>query len=62
MTAAHVTHGHDEHAVNPLDLFPAQEWREFHESDKQAASRIVILMLSIFVVGIVLYSIVLGTL
>jgi hypothetical protein len=58
MTATH----HAEPAVNPFDLFPASEWAAFRRSDTQAATAIVVLMLGIFMVGIVLYSIVLATL
>jgi hypothetical protein len=54
-------HGHDP-AGHTEDLFPDREWREFREADKEAAKRIVILMTGIFVVGIVLYSIVVATL
>jgi type IV secretory pathway component VirB8 len=58
-------HSHD--AAHPAaepgaDLFPEREWHEFRLADKEAAKRIVILMTGIFVVGIVLYSIVVATL
>jgi type IV secretory pathway component VirB8 len=56
----------NEHAHDPSQpaepLFPEREWREFRMSDAAAAKRIVILMAGIFVVGIVLYSIVVATL
>ena len=58
MTAEH----HAETTANPFDLFPANEWAAFRRSDTQAAKAIVVLMLGIFMVGIVLYSIVLATL
>jgi hypothetical protein len=53
---------HADATVNPLDLFPASEWAAFRQSDTQAAKAIVVLMLSIFLTGIFLYSIVLATL
>ena len=56
MTAFH------EPAPHADDLFPPREWAEFRESDKQAAQRIVVLMVGIFVTGIVLYSFVVATL
>ena len=54
----------DVHAAAPYsdDLFPRREWDEFRESDKQAAQRIVVLMVGIFVTGILLYSFVVATL
>jgi hypothetical protein len=58
-------HGHDHsHDAPPVaeSLFSEQEWQLFRHADKEAAKRIVILMTSIFVVGIVLYSIVAATL
>jgi hypothetical protein len=58
MTAEH----HAETTVNALDLFPAAEWIAFRQADTQAAKAIVVLMFGIFIVGIVLYSIVLATL
>ena len=60
MTAS--PHAHDESHESAEALFPEREWREFRLSDAQAAKRIVILMAGIFVVGIVLYSIVVATL
>jgi len=58
MTAEH----HAEASVNAADLFPAEEWGAFRQSDSQAARAIVVLMQGIFIVGIVLYTIVLVTL
>jgi hypothetical protein len=43
-------------------LFPAAEWQSFRDSDKQAATAICVLMVSIFTIGVVLYSFVLATL
>ncbi len=53
---------HSETEVHALDLFPANEWAAFRQADTKAATAIVVLMVGIFVTGIVLYSIVLGTL
>ncbi|HYV39123.1 MAG TPA: hypothetical protein VE988_25780 [Gemmataceae bacterium] len=58
MSAEH----HAEATANPADLFPPKEWAFFRTSDTMAAKAIVLLMLAIFVIGIVLYSIVLATL
>jgi hypothetical protein len=63
MTATDPTHEHSHASDVPgEELFPAREWREFREADKDAAKRIVLLMTGIFLVGIVLYSIVAATL
>jgi hypothetical protein len=62
MTASDHSHAHDVAAAPAEDLFPEREWLEFREADRQAAKRIVLLMAGIFVVGIVLYSIVVITL
>ena len=53
---------HHAAAVNPGELFSASEWQAFTESDVQAAKAIVVLMTGIFLVGIVLYTIVVVTL
>jgi hypothetical protein len=58
MTAEH----HAETTVHPYELFPSNEWAAFRHSDAQAATAIVVLITSIFVIGVVLYSIVLYTL
>jgi type IV secretory pathway component VirB8 len=60
MTDSAPSHDQSHEAVEAL--FPEREWREFRISDAQAAKRIVILMTGIFVLGIVLYSIVVATL
>jgi hypothetical protein len=60
MTDSAPSHDHSHEAAEVL--FPEREWREFRISDAQAAKRIVILMTGIFVLGIVLYSIVVATL
>jgi hypothetical protein len=46
-------------AAGEQTYFPPAEWREFRESDKTAAAYIVVLMQGIFMVGLVLYLIVL---
>ena len=38
--------------------FSPEEWHEFHESDKGAGGAIIVLMGSIFTIGLVLYSII----
>jgi hypothetical protein len=53
---------HHPAALNPDALFPAGEWQSFRDSDKQAATAIVVLMVGIFVIGVILYTIVLVTL
>lgn len=61
MNHGHESHGHDSHA-SAASLFPAKEWQEFHQSDIQAGKSIVVVMSSIFVLGVIIYSIVLVTL
>ncbi len=51
-------HGHAP-AAGEQTYFPPQEWQEFRDSDKTAGAYIVVLMQGIFVVGLVLYLIVL---
>ena len=53
---------HAESNVVPYELFLPEEWRAFNNSDAQAARAIVILLLSIFVIGIGLYTFVCMTL
>ena len=55
---------HDEHASTAAveDLFTDQQWQEFHKEDTKAGGAVVLLMLSIFCIGVVLYSIVALTL
>jgi hypothetical protein len=62
VTAAKVLAMTAESHVHADDLFPVAEWGEFRESDTKAARNIVVLMVGIFVIGIMLYSIVLATL
>ena len=39
--------------------FPPEQWHDFREADKTAASYIVVLMQGIFIVGLFLYLVVL---
>ena len=50
------------HAASATELFSAEEWQAFRQADVQAARAIVVLMLGIFCIGIVLYTIVAATL
>lgn len=55
---------HDVHD-SPADLenlFTDHQWQEFRKEDFKAGSAVVMLMLSIFGIGVVLYSIVAITL
>ncbi len=40
------------------DLFTDEQWRDFHREDTRAGGAVVMLMLGIFIIGVVLYSIV----
>lgn len=54
---------HDAHAAVDLEnLFTDQQWQEFRNEDLKAGSAVVMLMLAIFGIGVVLYSIVALTL
>jgi len=57
MSEAHGTHGGQTATATP---FSEAEWQEFHKSDVQAGATFVILITSIFVIGLGLYSVVLG--
>jgi hypothetical protein len=48
----------DSHAPAPAAPFSDSEWAQLRAEDFAAASAIVILMVSIFSIGVVLYSIV----
>ncbi len=59
-------HAPSEHAAAHHDApsgeqtyFPPHEWQSFRDADKTAAAYIVVLMQGIFLVGVVLYLIVL---
>ena len=39
-------------------MFTDEQWRDFHKEDKRAGGAVVTLMLGIFIIGVVLYSIV----
>lgn len=55
---------HDAHegTVDLSSLFTDQQWQEFRNEDFKAGSAVVMLMLAIFCIGVVLYSIVALTL
>jgi len=57
MSDLHGAHGEQTSTMSP---FSEAEWEEFHKSDIQAGATFVILITSIFTVGLVLYSVVLG--
>jgi hypothetical protein len=57
MSEAHGTHGEQTATASP---FSEAEVQEFHKSDVQAGATFVILITSIFVIGLGLYSVVLG--
>ena len=46
-------------AAGEQTYFPPAEWQEFRDADKTAGAYIVVLMQGIFMVGLVLYLIVL---
>jgi hypothetical protein len=55
---------HDVHdtAVDTANLFTDHQWQEFRREDTKAGGAVVMLMLGIFGIGVVLYSIVAATL
>lgn len=55
---------HDPHhaTVDPATLFTDEQWQEFRNEDFKAGSAVVMLMLAIFCIGVVLYTIVALTL
>jgi hypothetical protein len=57
----HVTATPGHHAAPPGEqtYFPADEWQSFRDADKTAGAYIVVLMQGIFVIGLILYLIVL---
>jgi hypothetical protein len=55
----HVTAPPGHHGTDEQPYFPADEWQSFRDADKTAAAYIVALMQGIFVIGLVLYLIVL---
>jgi hypothetical protein len=57
MSEAHGSHGEQTATASP---FTEAEWQEFHKSDVQAGATFVILITSIFVIGLGLYSVVLS--
>jgi len=54
---------HDVHSPADIDnQFTDEEWDDFRREDKRAGGAVVMLMLGIFIIGVVLYSIVAITL
>lgn len=54
---SHPEHHGEEHAVKTaLPYFPAEEWDHFHQEDIHAAKMIILLMTTIFSIGLVLYA------
>jgi hypothetical protein len=47
----------DSHAALE-SVFTDEQWRDFHKEDARAGGAVVMLMLGIFIIGVVLYSIV----
>ncbi len=52
---SHEAHGH---AIDLEAAFNDHEWQEFRKEDKRAGGAVIMLMLAIFIVGVVLYTIV----
>ena len=59
---AHSTAAVNDFLANLENLFTDQQWQEFRNEDFKAGSAVVMLMLAIFSIGVVLYSIVAITL
>ena len=53
-----MTHDAHDSPANLEELFTDHQWQEFHKEDFKAGSAVVMLMLGIFCIGVVLYSIV----
>ena len=51
-------HGHDSHATDERPYFPAEEWEQFKRDDIATGKAIILLMTSIFSIGLVIYTIV----
>jgi hypothetical protein len=47
---------HDPHRA--VAEWTAEEWEEFHKSDRGAGGAVVVLMTAIFSIGLVLYSVI----
>jgi hypothetical protein len=57
-----MTHDAHDSPAELENLFTDRQWQEFHKEDFKAGSAVVMLMLAIFGIGVVLYSIVAITL
>jgi hypothetical protein len=51
-------HGHASHATEERPYFPAAEWEQFQKDDIAAGKAIILLMSSIFTMGLFIYIIV----
>ncbi len=54
----HAIHEHDPHTVEERPYFPAAQWDQFKNEDIAAGKGVIILISSIFTIGLILYSIV----
>jgi hypothetical protein len=52
------THDHAAHTTSDTPYFPPSQWEQFRKEDITAGGAIVVLMGSIFTVGLILYFIV----
>jgi hypothetical protein len=57
-----MSHDAPESPADLDNLFTDQQWQDFHKEDTRAGAAVVKLMLGIFCVGVVLYTIVAITL
>jgi hypothetical protein len=44
------------HGSSPSPAFTDAEWHDFHTSDKGAGAAVILLMTSIFTIGLLLYA------
>jgi hypothetical protein len=51
-----MTDAHAAHTSSSSPDFTEAEWHEFHTSDKAAGAAVILLMTSIFSIGLVLYA------
>jgi hypothetical protein len=56
---AHAGHGHGHGGPDPTTVFTPAEWNSFHHDDRYAGTAIVLEVGGIFVIGLILYFIVL---
>ena len=54
----HATHEPAAHSTEERPYFPAAEWDQFQNDDIQAGKGVIILISSIFTIGLILYTIV----